>query len=122
VPIYDKDKDPDSDWKLNVKKTVHKDGLKVYKDQAGQLWIGLATYWIKQGEFDHAKETFETGIATVLTICDFTQIFDAYAEFSKSVISGIIEELANLDEEGSSAHTSCTAWAISGLKRNWGRQ
>ncbi len=37
--------------------------------------------------------------ASVLTIRDFTQIFDAYAEFSESVISGIMEELANPDEE-----------------------
>jgi len=109
MPVYNKDKDPDSDWKLDVEKTVHKDGLEVYKDQAGRLWMGLTTYWIKQGEFNHAKETFETGIATVLTICDFTQIFDTYTEFSKLVISGIMEELANPDEEGSSAHTSCIA-------------
>ena len=122
APVYDEDEDPDSDRKLDVEKTVHKDGLEVYKDQAGRLWMGLATYWIKRGEFDRAKETFETGIATVLTIRDFTQIFDAYAKFSKSVISGIMEELANPDEEGSSAHTSCTAWAILGLKRNWGRR
>ena len=122
APIYNEDKDPDSDQKLNVEKIVYKDGLEVYKDQAGRLWTGLATYWIKQGEFDCAKETFKTGIATVLTIRDFTQIFDAYAEFSELVISGIMEELANPDEEGSSAHTSCMAWAILGLKRNWGHQ
>jgi pre-mRNA-splicing factor SYF1 len=99
APVYDEDEDPDSPRKLNIEKLVRKDGLDVYKDQAGQLWTGLATYWIKRGEFDRAKETFETGIATVLTIRDFTQIFDAYAEFSESVISGIMEELENPDEE-----------------------
>ena len=40
---------------------VQKDGLEVYKDQAGQLWTGLATYWIKQEEFDRAIFVFEKG-------------------------------------------------------------
>jgi pre-mRNA-splicing factor SYF1 len=93
------DEDPNSPRKLNIEQIVHKDGLAVYKDQAGQLWTGIATYWIKRGEFDRAKETFETGIASVLTIRDFTQIFDAYAEFSESVISALMEELASPDEE-----------------------
>ena len=99
MPIYDEDEDPNSFRRLDIEKIVHEDGLAVYKDQAGRLWTGLATYWIKRGEFDRAKDTFETGIATVLTIRDFTQIFDAYAEFSESVISALMEELANPDEE-----------------------
>lgn len=99
APVYDEDEDPNSPRRLDIEKIIRKDGLAVYKDQAGRLWTGLATYWIKRGEFDRAKETFETGIASVLTIRDFTQIFDAYAEFSESVISGIMEELANPDEE-----------------------
>ncbi len=99
APVYDEDEDPNSPRRLDIEKIIRKDGLAVYKDQAGRLWTGLATYWIKRGEFDRAKETFETGIASVLTIRDFTQIFDAYAEFSESVISSIMEELANPDEE-----------------------
>ncbi|KAF8275243.1 spliceosome complex protein [Lactarius quietus] len=99
MPVYDEDEDPNSSRKLDIEKIVHEDGLAVYKDQAGRLWTGLATYWIKRGEFERAKDTFETGIATVLTIRDFTQIFDAYAEFSESVISALMEELADPDEE-----------------------
>ena len=99
APVYDEDEDPHSPRKLDIERIVRKDGLEVYKDQAGRLWTGLATYWTKRGEFDRAKETFETGMASVLTIRDFTQIFDAYAEFSESVVSALMEELANPDEE-----------------------
>ncbi|KAI0950263.1 hypothetical protein AcW1_005973 [Taiwanofungus camphoratus] len=99
LPAYDEDEDPISTRKLNIERIVHKDGLDVYKDQAGRLWTGLATYWIKRGEFDRAKMTFESGIGSVLTIKDFTQIFDAYAEFSESLISAMMESLANPDEE-----------------------
>jgi pre-mRNA-splicing factor SYF1 len=97
--LYDEDEDPTSSRRLNIEHIIHKDGLDVYKDQSGRLWTGLATYWIKRGEFDRAKSTFEAGIASVLTIRDFTQIFDAYAEFSESLISAMMESLANEDEE-----------------------
>ena len=99
APAYDEDEDPLSPRKLNIERIVHKDGLEVYKDQAGRLWTGLATYWIKRGEFDRAKSTFEAGIATVLTIRDFTQIFDAYAEFCESLINAMMESLENPDED-----------------------
>ncbi|KAF8321100.1 spliceosome complex protein [Clavulina sp. PMI_390] len=96
---YDEDEDPASGRKLDVEGIVKKDGLEIYKDQAGRLWSGLATYWTKRGEFDRAKATFEEGIASVLTVRDFTQIFDAYAEFSESVISALMGALEDEDEE-----------------------
>jgi len=107
-PPYDEDEDPSSSRKLNIEHIVRKDGLNVYKDQAGRLWTGLATYWIKRAEFDRAKATFETGMVDVLTIRDFTQIFDAYAEFSESIISAYMESLANPDEEEDEEETTET--------------
>ncbi|GJE86947.1 hypothetical protein PsYK624_030300 [Phanerochaete sordida] len=99
LPPYDEDEDPTNPRKLNIENIVKTDGLEVYKDQAGRLWTGLATYWIKRGEFERAKKTFEDGLASVLTIRDFTQIFDAYAEFSESLISALMESIANPDED-----------------------
>ena len=84
---------------------IQKNGLEVYKDQVGRLWTGLATYWIKHGEFDRAKATFETAITRVLMIRDSTQIFDPYAEFGESLISATMDALShpedNEGEEGS---------------------
>jgi pre-mRNA-splicing factor SYF1 len=90
---------PLSPLKLDVEKIVREDGLAVYKDQAGRLWTGLATFWIKRGEFDMAKKTFEAGITSVLTIRDFTQIFDAYAEFSETLIGALMDKLADDEDE-----------------------
>lgn len=53
----DEDEDPASGRKLDVEGIVKKDGLDVYKDQAGRLWSGLATYWTKRGEFDRVRPT-----------------------------------------------------------------
>jgi pre-mRNA-splicing factor SYF1 len=98
---YDEDEDPTSSRLLNVERIITQDGLAVYKDQAGRLWTGIATYWLKRGEFARATATFEAGLASVLTIRDFTQIFDAYAEFSESLVSALMEGLAEPDEDES---------------------
>lgn len=46
------EEDPANSSRIDVEAVVAKDGLAVYKDQGGRLWTGLATYWIKRGEFD----------------------------------------------------------------------
>lgn len=53
---YDEDTDAGNPRLLDVEGIVERDGLSVYKDQAGRLWTGLATYWIKRGEFDRVSE------------------------------------------------------------------
>lgn len=97
VEGYDPDTDPANPRQLDVEGIVERDGLAIYKDQAGRLWTGLATYWIKRGEFERATSTFERGLAVVVTIRDFTQIFDAYAEFSETMISTLMDALADED-------------------------
>ena len=92
------DLDPLDKSKLDVGSIIRSDGLAKYPDQSGRLWTGLATYWIKRGELELAKETFEEGMHSVVTVRDFTQIFDAYAETSENVISFMMEELAGEDD------------------------
>lgn len=95
--VHDEDTDPADVRLLDVEGIVERDGLQVYKDQAGRLWTGLATYWIKRGEFERASATFERGLADVVTIRDVTQIFDAYAEFSETMISTLMDAIADED-------------------------
>lgn len=99
VEVYDPDTDPANADRLDIEKIVMSDGLSVYKDQAGRLWSGLATFWIKRGDFDQASETFEKGLTNVVTVRDFTQIFDAYAEFSETVISTLMTAVSDPDSE-----------------------
>ncbi len=42
---------------------------------------------------------FERGLASSLAVRDFTQIIDAYAEFSESVISALVEAIDEEDED-----------------------
>lgn len=102
---YDSDEDPVNPEKLNIENIIKKDGLHVYKDQAGRLWTGMATYWIKRAEFDRAKHTFEAGLRNVLTVRDFNQIFDSYGEFGQSLMDALMESLRNEEDEEEIAET-----------------
>ncbi|TIB61632.1 hypothetical protein E3P78_02697 [Wallemia ichthyophaga] len=95
----DADIDPSNDQKLDVDYLVRKDGLSIYKDQAGRLWTGLATYWIRRGEFEKARQVFETAIKSVVTVRDFTQVFDAYAEFNEQLVTSLMDALADIDDD-----------------------
>ncbi|KAK2467051.1 hypothetical protein APHAL10511_001309 [Amanita phalloides] len=93
IPPCDEDEDSQNARKLNIEHIIRKDGLDVYKDQAGRLWAGLATYWIKRAEFDRAVQTFEQGMKSVFTIRDFNQIFEAYTEFGEGLLSALMQRL-----------------------------
>lgn len=81
----------DAHMGINVDSII-RSGIERFADQRGRLWAGLATYWITKGNFEKARDIFEEGITTVMTVRDFTMIFDSYVEFEESVIGNLMEE------------------------------
>lgn len=84
---------------IDVEKII-RSGIERFADQRGKLWAGLATYWITKGSFEKARDIFEEGIVTVMTVRDFTLIFDSYAEFEESIIGTLMETAAARSEKG----------------------
>ena len=83
---------------IDVERIV-RSGIERFADQRGKLWTGLATYWIMKGNFEKARDVFEEGITTVMTVRDFTIIFDSYAEFEESVISNLMDAAAKRSDK-----------------------
>ena len=79
---------------------ILRSGIDRFADQRGKLWAGLATYWITKGNFEKARDVFEEGITTVMTVRDFTLIFDSYVEFEESIIGSLMESAAVRSEKG----------------------
>ena len=79
---------------------IIRSGIERFTDQRGKLWTGLATYWITRGNFEKTRDIFEEGITTVMTIRDFTIIFDSYAEFEESIISTLMDQAAIRSDKG----------------------
>ncbi|KAK9243469.1 hypothetical protein V1506DRAFT_544291 [Lipomyces tetrasporus] len=73
---------------------IIRSGIDKFSDQRGKLWVNLAMYKIAIGDFEGARDAFEEGVTTVMTVRDFTLIFDSYAEFEESVISSLMEATA----------------------------
>jgi pre-mRNA-splicing factor SYF1 len=79
---------------------IIRSGIQRFSDQRGQLWTALATYWITKGSFERARDIFEEGITTVMTVRDFTLIFDSYAEFEESIIGTLMDAAAARSGKG----------------------
>eukprot|EP00918_Siedleckia_nematoides_P090048 GHVU01197927.1.p1 GENE.GHVU01197927.1~~GHVU01197927.1.p1 ORF type:complete len:741 (+),score=135.56 GHVU01197927.1:233-2455(+) len=84
-------KNPGKVKSLKVEAIIRQ-GIKLYTDQVGLLWNSMSDYYIRSGHFEKARDIYEEAIQTVLTVRDFTQVFDAYAQFEESIISAKMEE------------------------------
>ncbi|KAJ4833898.1 hypothetical protein Tsubulata_032931 [Turnera subulata] len=84
---------------LNVDAII-RGGIRKFTDEVGRLWTSLADYYIRRGLFEKARDIFEEGITTVVTVRDFSVIFDAYSQFEESMVAHRMETLELSDEEG----------------------
>lgn len=84
---------------IDVERII-RSGIERFADQRGKLWTGLATYWIRRGSFERARDVFEEGVTTVMTVRDFTMVFDSYAEFEESIIGALMEVASTRAEKG----------------------
>lgn len=84
---------------IDVERII-RSGIERFADQRGKLWSGLATYWITRGSFERARDVFEEGITTVMTVRDFTLVFDSYTEFEESIIGALMESAASRSNKG----------------------
>eukprot|EP00033_Pygsuia_biforma_P000714 GCRY01000836.1.p1 GENE.GCRY01000836.1~~GCRY01000836.1.p1 ORF type:complete len:905 (-),score=281.88 GCRY01000836.1:88-2802(-) len=71
---------------------IIKSGLAKFKDEVGRLWTLLADYYIRLAHFEKARDVYEEGLKTVMTVRDFSQIFDAYTQFEESMLSAFMEQ------------------------------
>lgn len=81
----------DSSVSLFDADTIIRSGIERFADQRGKLWAGLATYWITRSDFERARDVFEEAVTTVMTVRDFTMVFDAYVEFEESILSTLMD-------------------------------
>ena len=50
--------------------------------QVGRLWTSLADYYIRRGMYEKARDVYEEGLTTVVTVRDFSLIFDTLTQVS----------------------------------------
>ena len=57
-----------------------------FTDEVGRLWCKLAEYYTRLGQFERVRDVYEA-VNSVVTVHDFSTVFDAYAQFEESVLS-----------------------------------
>ncbi|XP_028758613.1 pre-mRNA-splicing factor SYF1 [Neltuma alba] len=83
---------------LNVDAII-RGGIRKFTDEVGRLWTSLAEYYIRRGLHEKARDIFEEGMSTVVTVRDFSVIFDSYSQFEESMLSYKMEEMGLSDED-----------------------
>jgi len=83
---------PGSIGSLNVE-AILRSGLERFTDEVGRLWCALSNYFIRLGHFERARDVYEEGIQSVITVRDFSMIFDAYVQFEEALLEAKAELL-----------------------------
>ncbi|KAL7676129.1 hypothetical protein ACOME3_002388 [Neoechinorhynchus agilis] len=78
---------------------IIRQGIRRYKEQIGILWNCLASYYIRKGFDEKARDIYEEALVSVSTIRDFSQVFDAYSLYEENFLTKMIEH-AKRDNEG----------------------
>ncbi|KAI9848069.1 MAG: pre-mRNA-splicing factor syf1 [Sclerophora amabilis] len=84
---------------IDVERII-RSGIARFADQRGKLWAGLANYWVNRGDYERARDIFEEGITTVMTVRDFSMIFDNYAEYEEANVGSLMDAAAERSEKG----------------------
>jgi len=78
--------------------SIIRSGITRFSDEVGRLWCRLADYYIRLGLFEKARDVYEEGVASVVTVRDFTLVFEAHTQFEESVLSAKIRITSELEE------------------------
>ncbi|KAG6972991.1 hypothetical protein JG688_00003719 [Phytophthora aleatoria] len=78
---------------------ILRSGMTRFSDEVGRLWCSLATYFVRLGMFESARDVYEEGIRTVVTVRDFSMIFDAYVKFIEAMLTAEMDLAAGGDDE-----------------------
>ena len=59
--------------------------------QVGRLWTSLADYFIRRGMFERARDVYEEGLTSVVTVRDFSLVYDALTQVRRLcfVVAGL---------------------------------
>jgi len=74
-------------------------GIRKYTNEVGRLWTSLADYYVRRGLYEKARDVFEEGLQTVLTVRDFSVIFESYAQFEQSALAAKLETAGEEEDE-----------------------
>lgn len=83
---------------LNVD-AILRSGIRRFTNEVGRLWTSLADYYTRRGMFEHARDVYEEALTSVVTVRDFSLVFDALMQFEEALIAAGMESLEESEED-----------------------
>lgn len=78
---------------------VLRGGIRRFADEAGRLWTALADHYIRRAMFEKARDVYEEGLTSVVTVRDFGLVFDALTHFEESLLAAKMAQGGDEGEE-----------------------
>jgi len=69
---------------------ILRQGLSSFQDQTGRLWTALASFFIRNGNYDKARDVLEEALSSVTSEQDFAHIWDVYTDFEDRLLADYI--------------------------------
>lgn len=91
-------KHPHEEMGLDVDAIV-RSGIRKFSDEVGRLWCALADHYIRLAMFEKARDIYEEAFVEVMTVRDFSLIFNAYVQFEESMLRAKIEMMGDEEED-----------------------
>lgn len=63
--------------------------------QVGRLWCALADYYIRLALFERARDVYQEGVESVMTVRDFTLIFEALTSFEQALAEAQMAQMGD---------------------------
>jgi pre-mRNA-splicing factor SYF1 len=76
---------------------VFRAGVRKFSDEVGRLWCALAKYHVKLGQFEQARDVYDEAMLSVMTVRDFSTVYDACTQFAESMVEARVEQLAEAE-------------------------
>uniref|UniRef100_A0A915II81 Pre-mRNA-splicing factor SYF1 n=1 Tax=Romanomermis culicivorax TaxID=13658 RepID=A0A915II81_ROMCU len=91
-------KNPTKIKSLKVEAIIRQ-GIRKYTDQVGALWCSLSEYFVRAGLFERARDVYEEAIQTVVTVRDFTQVYEAFVEFMDHLVNAKMKTASDTETD-----------------------
>jgi pre-mRNA-splicing factor SYF1 len=78
---------------------VIRSGISKFSDEVGRLWCRLANFYTRMGQFERSRDIYEEGTNSVVTVRDFTVIFDSYVKFEEGILTAKMRISENEDAQ-----------------------
>lgn len=76
---------------------ILRNGIKTFTEESGRWWCALAEYYNRMNNNEKARDIYEEAIQSVISVRDFSMVYDAYVQSEMRFLEILIENVFLLE-------------------------